>query len=57
MVSLHACVKGLGNDVRTETSIFPSIEPDRNKWLPEHEFVRKWLETSKMFLGLAGSPA
>lgn len=27
------------------------IEGDRSKWLPEHEFVSKWLETSKKLLG------
>lgn len=30
------------------------IEPDKTKWLPEHEFVSKWLETSKALLNTAG---
>lgn len=39
-----------GNYVRTD-QFLSFIEPDRRKWLPEHEFVRKWLETSQSLLG------
>lgn len=41
-----------GQRLRTDKYL-SFIEPDRNKWLPEHEFARKWLETSKMLMSTA----
>ena len=43
-----------GNRVRTDKYL-SFIEPDKSKWLPESEFAKKWLETSKMFMGMAGT--
>jgi hypothetical protein len=39
-----------GYYVKTD-QFLSSLEPDRRKWLPEQEFVRKWLETSQNLLG------
>ncbi len=41
-----------GERVRTDKYL-SFIEPDRAKWLPEHEFTRKWLETSKVLMNTA----
>ena len=45
-----------GERVRTDKYL-SFIEPDRNKWLPETEFVKKWLETSKTLLGTGAASA